>query len=115
MPSVKTLAFSVRTGSRSAQAAREIGPRLVGRVSLGIHAGARSRRRGTCVTPCQRWNMLDAKILSWVTQSGVDPQLLMRLTQLHLIAFVPVILGSLMLITYVPSVSLGLRDLMYAR
>jgi C4-dicarboxylate transporter DctM subunit len=32
----------------------------------------------------------------------------------HLLPFVLVILGCLMLITYIPSISLALRDLVYA-
>ena len=106
---------NVRTGSRSAQVAGELGRRIVGRVyvpdstlppeaalldefgvsrtvlrdaikSLESKGLIEARqRRGTCVTPRARWNMLDADVLSWVTQSGADPQLLIRLTELRMI------------------------------
>ena len=115
MPSVKTPGSSVRTGSRSAQVASELGRRIVGRVyvpestlppeaslleefgvsrtvlrdaikSLESKGLVEARqRRGTCVTPRARWNMLDAEVLGWVTQSGADPQMLIRLTELRII------------------------------
>lgn len=43
------------------------------------------QRRGTFVTPRSNWNMLDAEVLGWVTQSGADPELLIRLTELRMI------------------------------
>lgn len=112
---METLSLNVRTGSRSAQVASELGRRIVGRVylpeatlppeSVLLEEFAVSRtvlrdaiksleskgmiearqRRGTCVTVRASWNMLDADVLSWVTQSGADPQLLIRLTELRMI------------------------------
>lgn len=105
----------MRTGSRSAQVAAELGRRIVGRVyvpastlppeatlleefgvsrtvlrdaikSLESKGLLEARqRRGTCVTPRQSWNLLDAEVLGWIAQSGADPQLLIRLTELRMI------------------------------
>ncbi len=113
--SVKSPTPSVRTGSRSAQVASELGRRIVGRVYLPestlppeatlleefgvsrtvLRDAIKSleskgliearQRRGTCVTLRARWNMLDAEVLGWLTQSGADPQLLVRLTELRMI------------------------------
>lgn len=112
---VKTLSAPPRTGSRSAQVAGELGRRIVARrylplatlppeaalldefgVSRTVLRDAiksleskgmieARQRRGTCVMPRQRWNLLDAEVLSWVVQSGADPQLLIRLTELRMI------------------------------
>lgn len=112
---MQTPAPSVRTGSRSAQVAAELGRRIVGRLYLAestlppeavlldefgvsrtvLRDAIKSleskgliearQRRGTCITPRERWNMLDADVLGWVAQSGADPQLLIRLTELRLI------------------------------
>lgn len=106
---------SVRTQSRSAQVAGELGRRIVGRLyapdsNLPAEAAlleefgvSRSvlrdaiksleskgmlearQRRGTCVTSRLLWNMLDAEVLGWVAQSGADPELLIRLTELRMI------------------------------
>ena len=106
---------SVRTQSRSAQVAGELGRRIVGRlyapdstlpaeatlldefgVSRSVLRDAiksleskglleARQRRGTCVTPRVAWNMLDAEVLGWVAQSGADPELLIRLTELRMI------------------------------
>jgi len=43
------------------------------------------QRRGTVVTPRNRWNMLDAEVLGWVAQSNADPDFLIRLTELRMI------------------------------
>ena len=112
---MQTLTPDVRTGSRSTQVLGELGRRIVGRVyvpdatlppeavlleefdisrsvlrdaikSLESKGMVEARqRRGTCVTPRQRWNLLDTQVLDWVAQSGADPQLLIRLTELRLI------------------------------
>lgn len=111
----KTLGSGVRAGSRSAQVVGELGRRIVGRTyapgatlpaeamlleEFGISRTVlrdavksleskglleARQRRGTCVTPRDRWNMLDAEVLGWIAQSGADPQLLIRLTELRLI------------------------------
>ncbi|MEO7947857.1 MAG: FadR/GntR family transcriptional regulator [Polaromonas sp.] len=106
---------SVRTQSRSAQVEGQLGRRIVARqyapdstlpseaalleefgVSRSVLRDAiksleskglleARQRRGTCVTPRLRWNMLDAEVLGWVAQSGADPELLIRLTELRMI------------------------------
>lgn len=106
---------SVRTQSRSAQVAGELGRRIVGRlyapdsnlpaeatlleefgVSRSVLRDAiksleskgmleARQRRGTCVTSRPLWNMLDAEVLGWVAQSGADPEFLIRLTELRMI------------------------------
>ncbi len=43
------------------------------------------QRRGTCVTPRGRWNMLDRDVLGWIAQSGADPHMLIRLTEVRMI------------------------------
>lgn len=104
-----------RAGSRSAQVAGELGRRIVGRVYLpdatlpaeaallaefGVSRSVlrdavksleskglleARQRRGTCVMPRHHWNMLDAEVLGWIAESGADPLLLLRLTELRLI------------------------------
>lgn len=103
----------LRSHSRSAQLAAELGRRIV----AGIHAPHATlppepallaefgisrtvlrdavksleskgllearQRRGTCVTPRARWNMLDAEVLGWIVQSNADPELLIRLTEVR--------------------------------
>ena len=111
---MKTLIKNARAVSRSTQVASEIGRRIVGRLyapestlppeadlleefgvsrtvlrdaikSLESKGLIEARqRRGTCVTPREHWNMLDAEVLAWVAQSGADPELLIRLTELRL-------------------------------
>lgn len=106
---------SVRTQSRSAQVAGQLGRRIVARqyppdailpteadlldefgVSRSVLRDAiksleskgmleARQRRGTFVTPRANWNMLDAEVLGWVAQSGADPDLLIRLTELRMI------------------------------
>jgi GntR family transcriptional regulator, galactonate operon transcriptional repressor len=113
MTSSRTLTSGVRAGSRSAQVAAELGRRIVGRTyaagtTLPMEASLLEefgvsrtvlrdaiksleskgllearQRRGTCVMPRNGWNMLDAEVLGWVAQSGADPQLLIRLTELR--------------------------------
>lgn len=113
--SAETRSSPGRAGSRSAQLAAELGRRIVGRryapaatlppepVLLAEFGVSRTvlrdaiksleskgllearQRRGTCVLPRQRWNLLDAEVLGWVAQTGADPQLLLRLTELRLI------------------------------
>ncbi|MDB5953533.1 MAG: hypothetical protein JWP60_141 [Ramlibacter sp.] len=43
------------------------------------------QRRGTCVTERSAWNMLDADVLGWIAQSGADPEMLIRLTDVRMI------------------------------
>ena len=115
MASAKTLDPKRRAGSRGAQVSAELGRRIVGRVyapastlppeaalleefgvsrtvlrdavkSLESKGLLEARqRRGTCVMPRERWNMLDAEVLGWIAQSGADPHMLIRLTELRLI------------------------------
>ena len=112
---MQTLGSGVRTGSLSAQVAAELGRRVVGRVyaagstlppeatllqefdvsrsvlrdaikaleSKGLLEAR--QRRGTCVTPRDGWNMLDAEVLGWIAQSNADPDFLIRLTEVRLI------------------------------
>lgn len=112
---MKTLISNVRTGSRSDQVTGELGRRIVGRIydpgstlppeislleefgvsrtvlrdaikSLESKGLIEARqRRGTCVTPRNKWNMLDTDVLGWIAQSGADPQMLIRLTELRMI------------------------------
>lgn len=115
MRSLPGLASSVRTGSRSSQVTGELGRRIVGRVypaesTLPLEAALLDefgvsrtvlrdaiksleskgllearQRKGTCVTPRQRWNLLDADVLGWIAQSDADPELLIRLTEVRMI------------------------------
>jgi len=43
------------------------------------------QRRGTAVLPREYWHLLDADVLGWVAQSGADPDMLLRLTELRII------------------------------
>ena len=43
------------------------------------------QRRGTSVLPRSRWNLLDPDVLGWIARSGVDPQMLIRLTEVRMI------------------------------
>jgi len=43
------------------------------------------QRRGTTVTDRRRWNMLDADVLGWIAHSGVDPEMLLRLTDVRMV------------------------------
>ena len=43
------------------------------------------QRRGTVITERSGWNMLDADVLGWVAQSGSDPEMLIRLTDVRMI------------------------------
>lgn len=43
------------------------------------------QRRGTIVTERRGWNMLDADVLGWIAQSGADPEMLLRLTDVRMI------------------------------
>jgi GntR family transcriptional regulator, galactonate operon transcriptional repressor len=104
-----------RTGSRQAQVASELGRRIVcGHYPDGstlppegelLSEFAVSRpllreaiksleskgmlearqRRGTCILPRSRWNLLDPDVLGWLVQSRADPQMLIRLTELRMI------------------------------
>jgi GntR family galactonate operon transcriptional repressor len=43
------------------------------------------QRRGTIVLPRRRWHLLDAEVLGWIAQSGADPDMLIRLTEVRMI------------------------------
>ena len=43
------------------------------------------QRRGTTITERSGWNMLDADVLGWIAQSGADPEMLIRLTDVRMI------------------------------
>lgn len=43
------------------------------------------QRRGTVITARARWNMLDPDVLGWIAESGADPEMLFRLTEVRMI------------------------------
>jgi GntR family galactonate operon transcriptional repressor len=43
------------------------------------------QRVGTTITERSGWNMLDADVLGWIAQSGADPEMLIRLTDVRMI------------------------------
>jgi GntR family transcriptional regulator, galactonate operon transcriptional repressor len=43
------------------------------------------QRVGTTITERNGWNMLDADVLGWIAQSGADPEMLIRLTDVRMI------------------------------
>lgn len=107
--------LSLRLGSRHAQVARELGRRIVtGQYATGsilppeaqlltelavsrpvLREALRSleakgmvearQRRGTAVLPREYWHLLDVDVLGWIAQSGADPDMLIRLTELRTI------------------------------
>lgn len=43
------------------------------------------QRRGTVITERDKWNMLDPDVLGWIAESGADPSMLIRLTDVRMI------------------------------
>lgn len=43
------------------------------------------QRRGTVITGRRHWNMLDPDVLGWIAESGADPEMFFRLTEVRLI------------------------------
>lgn len=43
------------------------------------------QRRGTVITGRRHWNMLDPDVLGWIAESGADPEMFLRLTEVRLI------------------------------
>lgn len=43
------------------------------------------QRRGTVITGRHHWNMLDPDVLGWIAESGADPEMLFRLTEVRMI------------------------------
>lgn len=43
------------------------------------------QRRGTIVLPRPLWHRLDSDVLGWIAQSGADPDMLVRLTEVRMI------------------------------
>nr|WP_242528833.1 FadR/GntR family transcriptional regulator [Ramlibacter ginsenosidimutans] len=43
------------------------------------------QRRGTVITERNRWNLLDRDVLGWIAESGADPEMLFRLTEVRMI------------------------------
>ncbi|QAA94457.1 FadR/GntR family transcriptional regulator [Pollutimonas thiosulfatoxidans] len=102
-------------GSRHAHVTAELGRRIVaGRYAMGttlpleadlLHEFAVSRsvlreaiksleakgllearqRRGTTILPRSNWHFLDMDVLNWIANSGADPNMLFRLTELRAI------------------------------
>jgi DNA-binding FadR family transcriptional regulator len=43
------------------------------------------QRRGTVITSRPHWNLLDPDVLGWIAESGADPGMLFRLTEVRMI------------------------------
>lgn len=43
------------------------------------------QRRGTVITSRPHWNLLDPDVLGWIAESGADPEMLFRLTEVRMI------------------------------
>jgi DNA-binding FadR family transcriptional regulator len=43
------------------------------------------QRRGTVITNRNGWNLLDRDLLGWIAESGADPEMLFRLTEVRMI------------------------------
>lgn len=43
------------------------------------------QRRGTVITNREHWNLLDRDVLGWIAESGADPEMLFRLTEVRMI------------------------------